>query len=334
MSAQARPETASGERWKNLAPYFEILCASEGEAHSLEDAYEAADREAVRLKNLYRFIVLVIAAAGLWALASALGRIIWEHPPVFPLWVELLAALVACVSFVVGWRQEIHKRWLLARHRSERLRLLKFGGLADPRFWALGTAERQSLQADVCREAADIQHMSAQDMPVWAGFAVRARQPVSVENASLPASEVADYYRRARLADQLAYFLAMAERAVTLEKISGLAPEVGFGAGVVLAIVLGFGGLVWNWEPQWLLFTALLLPVFGAAVKVVRGAFEFGRNRQRFQATYTELRVASQMLDAAGEDPTAVAAAIAEAEASLEREHREWLRLMLHAEWF
>jgi hypothetical protein len=82
-----------------------------------------------------------------------------------------------------------------------------------------------------------------------------------------------------------------------------------------------------------ILFLILALPTAGAAARLLRTAFEFARNRQRFIVTEAELNRARGNLEAAV-GPLAIAEAMARAEYALQNEHRAWLLLMAEAEWF
>ena len=68
-------------------------------------------------------------------------------------------------------------------------------------------------------------------------------------------------------------------------------------------------------------------------MRLFQSAYEFGRNRDRFQAAAGSLERALGRLDTAS-DANSAAGAIRNAEEALASEHREWLRLMRHAEWY
>ena len=82
-----------------------------------------------------------------------------------------------------------------------------------------------------------------------------------------------------------------------------------------------------------LVMLAAALPVIGTGVRTYRLANELGRNVLRFKASAANL---DQILGSA-EGRTQQAELLVDlhqAEQLLEIEHREWLRLMLEAEWY
>lgn len=102
-------------------------------------------------------------------------------------------------------------------------------------------------------------------------------------------------------------------------------------------------------EPHWwvLVLLAAALPVAGAAMRTVRSANEFSRHGVRYRAKAVGLAFHAKLLkdEAQKLKPVAdrpVPAADAErvlldlwgSEQIMESEHREWLRLMMEAEWF
>jgi biopolymer transport protein ExbB/TolQ len=82
-----------------------------------------------------------------------------------------------------------------------------------------------------------------------------------------------------------------------------------------------------------MLMLAACLPVIAAAIRLLRTAHEFGRNTLRFRATSDEL---NQLLDRLEKvaDPEAKLEILHKTERALQAERREWLRLMIEAEWF
>jgi hypothetical protein len=82
-----------------------------------------------------------------------------------------------------------------------------------------------------------------------------------------------------------------------------------------------------------LLFLAACFPVAGAAVRTLRTAHEFGRNALRFRATAQKLGQLEAKLQKE-DSPRAKLEVLQEAEQVLEVERREWLRLMVDAEWY
>jgi hypothetical protein len=78
---------------------------------------------------------------------------------------------------------------------------------------------------------------------------------------------------------------------------------------------------------------AATLPVCGAGIRAIRGVLEYGRNASRYEATHNVLVKLSERLREA-KDAAGVFREIGFCEQILEADLREWLRLMVEAEWF
>jgi len=65
----------------------------------------------------------------------------------------------------------------------------------------------------------------------------------------------------------------------------------------------------------------------------LRTAYEFARNTSRFRAKYVALERLAERLQREN-DPAALWYAMWCCEQMMDAEHREWLRLMIEAEWF
>ncbi len=108
--------------------------------------------------------------------------------------------------------------------------------------------------------------------------------------------------------------------------------------------VVGHGG-----PPHWwgLIFVAALLPIIGATMRTIRSANEFSRHMIRYRAKLTGLtqhaaavEAYAQQLKPGAHEPVPPAEAeqllleLWGSEQIMASEHREWLRLMIEAEWF
>ena len=99
---------------------------------------------------------------------------------------ETVSALAALVAVVLGLFIAFKARWLLERHKAERLRLLKFGFLLDPDVWCDDDrfANRvQQLRDDVQQ----VSRMTAHDFREWTeelGTITISRPPAPVYHRS------------------------------------------------------------------------------------------------------------------------------------------------------
>jgi hypothetical protein len=162
------------------------------------------------------------------------------------------------------------------------------------------------------------------------------------------------YYREKRLRGQRAYFGDAIRKRIKAGRLSKPWPFWLFIASVMAAIVhllvhllpdlaerLRAAGYNWalldnlTWtENAALLFLLLAacLPVIAAGVRTYRGAFEFVRNIERFEAKLVALDSYDKELSKE-KKPEEALEFIGYSEQILESEHREWLRLMTEAEW-
>ena len=82
-----------------------------------------------------------------------------------------------------------------------------------------------------------------------------------------------------------------------------------------------------------LLVLAVILPAVGAAIRTVQLSRELERNALRARAKEQALkRLRDQLL--VEQNPPAILLTLHTCEDILESDHREWLRLMIEAEWF
>ena len=83
----------------------------------------------------------------------------------------------------------------------------------------------------------------------------------------------------------------------------------------------------------YLLYAALLLPALGAMMRTMRMSREFDRNALRSRATAAALAAHAERLRES-ETADELFRALSACEDTLDADHREWLRLMMEAEWF
>jgi hypothetical protein len=154
--------------------------------------------------------------------------------------------------------------------------------------------------------------------------------------------QLVDYYREKRLCLQLRYFERQVKRRDLWDWLTWVVPFTFFFWSIAAAFA-HFLYELWADNPHdpqevdmvssWLILAAACLPVIGAAIRILRTAHEFGRNTLRFRATSNDLK---QLLDRLQKqsDPQAKLETLHKTERVLQAERREWLRLMIEAEWF
>ncbi len=317
---------------------------------SLDQAFELVDTRARRLQSRYQRVVQQAVWGGLGSLVCSFASIAFGSRPLLT-YAELFFLAVMALGVGEGLIRRYHHYWILERHRAERLRLLRFGWLIDPTHWDLPDESLPDLQQRLQGAVDETLLISDEVMKQWCR---ETRWPEVVLPAHAPdpafVARLQRDYVDERLNTQLAYFIGMAERRERLDTITWFLPATGFFIAIVLSafhlLTAVFGGgehataglsaaMGAPVPPPggWLLFFILALPTAGAAARLLRAAFEFARNRQRFMVTALELERTRGRLES-DTDPLSAARAMARAELALEQEHRAWVLLMTEAEWF
>jgi hypothetical protein len=244
-------------------------------------------------------------------------------------------------AVLLGLLQARQSRWLLERHRAERCRLAKFRTLLDTDLWVGGplALERWNGRLDAARRA--IESLTHASMHAYACQGEDWDVP-PLDNAPIALDTLqplVEHYRDRRIDSQLTYFAQRASRNALLDRATRHLPPALFFASVfaVLAhFVLDLLGAS-SGDPAWhataLVALAVALPVLGAGVRTFRTAHELARSATHFRARRDSLTHLRERI--ANETEGAGLLRIFQAcENLLEAEHREWLRLMLEAEWF
>lgn len=318
----------------------------------LESLYLDADAAALKHVRTHRRITRWAAVCGAAAIIIAVlqigGRAAAGPGDAFWPIAEGLFVVVAAWVVFRGTRAAHHPRWLLERHKAERCRLTKYRALIDDRPWRGDPALLAAWSRDLQSEAERLRILSFHELEAWAA-SDHVRPPPDYDNLPPSAVDAVDklvaYYRDRRLARQLHHFAGRVEADEAADRATRAWPARLFFASIVCALlhlaIHAIHGLVDGDSPFWhaveranaaLLFFAVVLPVVGAAVRTWRGAWEFARNTARFRAKSFGLKhLADHLRD--GRPPEHLRR-MYDCELLLESEHREWLRLMLEAEWY
>jgi hypothetical protein len=279
--------------------------------------------------------------------------------------VEFIAAMAAACTVLWGVISKMQKEWLLKRHKAERMRMLKYRSLLKFAAAGMDDVALERLRAKSSEKLHRIQDTEEEQMEEWISVNQTWEEDLEPEACAVTPTQLdvfLEYYRRKRLDAQTQYFNKKATQAGHRDSITRLLPPLLFVASIICAachfgIEAFTGKAQQNGSTHAVIATpadkkadegssrpdtiALLLivgaasfPILGAAFHTYRSAYEFSRNSKRFRATYTDLSRTGGSVQGKDKNPAHILEELWKAEQSLEREHREWLRLMVEAEWY
>lgn len=319
------------------------------DAASLLKQFLAADHDANGLQRRHRTTVHGTVWPGTVALVLGIVQLpfhdkAWAEYGI-TLWFELLLIGSSAVAVGLGIHYRWHKRWLLRRYQAERFRLLVFDLAIDPELWT-GKQPRGGDWKHWIKPLADsIDNLTTETFESEAHREELPNVPSPSACHGVARGALKDligFYSGAWLDSQVEYFgkkVRDAERRAWIRP--GMVSMVfAISVGVVfIHLALAFshnktGSLVF-------LMAAALLPAMFAAVRTWRSALEISRNAARAGAKRRTLIDLQEVLykEDHEEKPEKTDAVwfyfktLALAQALLQSEQREWLRLMLEAEW-
>jgi SMODS and SLOG-associating 2TM effector domain 1 len=250
---------------------------------------------------------------------------------------EIAAAALTFLIVVIAIAIRPKEKWLTCRFKAEALRVFKFNMLCDPRLWTGHASDRSHLESELRTEISEMRRKTLRDAEDWA---TQGTIP-SVNNVSLSAKcgdaqeEFVHYYRAKRLEAQMSYLELKALQREEQGTVWSLVLQVLFWGS--LAFVLGHAGLslAGGKEVVSNTFIALAagLPVIAGAVRTYKSSREFERNAARHEATLFTLEKLATRLDSSHTCEESYAT-IGFCEQVLEADSREWMRLMVSAEWY
>lgn len=316
----------------------------------VKPVYSSADSEALLHQNRHRLLSRVAILGGGLAIGFAILQLALKQS--LPGWtwmagaLEAVAVLAGLAAVGFGLWAKSDDQWFIQRHRAERLRMLKFQSLGRAEFWA---SQMDEWRRWVSEELAGIlQNSEIKKVKEWAtsGQAepFEPVPPACLQDETALATVI--YYRRKRVDFQAAYFRRQSERfkkeAPWLHQ-AGLPLFFGSIVMVILHFIADYAGHhahdhaaahLWELVGVWALAMAALLPVLGFGARAWIAAFERTRSAHQFKAKHRGLVRSSDDLVRDQSNCGATMHHIAHVEHFLEHEHREWLRLLLDAEWF
>ncbi len=289
----------------------------------------------------------IAAAAGLASLLLLLGIPVLISAELHAPAGEFAMMAIAVFAVVYGVWTGAPRGWILNRSKAERLHQLKYAFLASPAVWAGGEAARSRCEEEFQDGVQAIDALTFESLQSWLldrparPFAAAA--DVRLEEVTKPIDQLRRYYRETRFWDQVGYFSEGTEpRHAPVRLTRHLPASIFFLAPIVVGLHflldLVFHSAGAAHEVRLLTGVSLLvlavgLPALGAAVRTWRLSQEFDRNALRAQTTAVALMAFAERLRGA-QAPAELLRTLGDCEDIFESEHREWLRLMIEAEWF
>ena len=306
---------------------------------NLLPAYQRADAAALLLQKKYRRRALAVAILGSAAVVLATIELSGLVTAGWLALLEAAAALLTVLIVLVGMGAFQKEEWLLERYKAESLRLLKFRFLIEG-VWSASPAEVQHCKDRLCDDVEEISTTTFSGLQGWVaqGTIPGVHLPPPSASALSPGNleGLIRYYRRKRLHYQMAYLSKAVGRDQKRDRHTRLVgPALFFGS---VAFVLAH--LAVHFQPgtegvwgKLLILVAAALPVMGAGFRIYRAANEFARNAARFESVHYTLCGLSERLRGVSDAPAGFRE-LGFCEQTFESDVREWMRLMVEAEWF
>ncbi|MBN1194394.1 MAG: hypothetical protein JXA08_03465 [Methanomicrobiaceae archaeon] len=304
------------------------------------------DVKALRFQRLHRLYTAAAIFFGTMAVVLVIAQVSEILSGIWPLYTELAAVICVLIIILAGKISGVHEKWLVSRHKAERLNMLFYRCLID-------SLPNKQIESEInaihsVDKIGDIWEWIQQRGIMWNPPADPTAKGVCT---------IVTYYLRTRLTDQIGYF---SQRKVEIErsdKWTRLFPAAFFffSLGAAILHILIDLTMTEGTDPHLssgarigviLVVCAAALPAIGAGMRTFRGANEFARNRVRYRLILDQLKTRDASIRSLRkehcmtrerDDTSVVPALIEEMHASeeiLEYEHQEWLRLMTDTEWF
>jgi len=263
----------------------------------IEDEFNRADGRAVAFRRNHRWMTHGAALSATVAVATAIVALSYypigfDTQPLAPKWlpsrhamslIELWSAGVAIVVVIFGWIGQFKEKWLLWRHQAESYRLLRYRFLIHPAVWREGAeGSRRWIETKLQEiDRATLAGAVREAAPHGPFEGTQSRLPRAVLRA------LTEYYLARRLNPQKEYLANRTQRNEFSDWIRAYLPWFFFLS--IVAVFCKFFVRDLPWE-GFLALLAALLPAAAAGMRTWRSAFEFSRNKGRFEAAHHALR--------------------------------------------
>jgi hypothetical protein len=374
LQARLQPTHDMHDTPAEMIEWRPIAAALQSCQEIVEPAYRAADRAALQYQRQHQLITIAAAIFGTVAVLFAilqLPRIISGSVVSIPV-AEGVTAAIAFVAVLLGIFTLRQVGWMFLRHKAERFKFLKFRFLIDPHLWGPDQEKRERTVQWLKSSADKITELTNEELETWAEHGILPEEPASLAGSKADVYtlyKLVDYYLTKRCRSQLRYFERKAQQFSSRDRYVKALPRLLF-FGSIFAALMHFSldlfatylqphteaaqtaEVMTQGAPAISLTVALILlaaslPVIGAGVRTFRSAYQLARNTSRYKASFEAIKLPAERLERDAErlyglyaeghtvvDAHDVFRDMWRCEQILEAEHREWLRLMMEAEWF
>ncbi|MGD0303553.1 MAG: hypothetical protein ABSC71_01855 [Candidatus Acidiferrales bacterium] len=333
------------ERGEKLVPLFRAMSAVQSNVY---EPFLEFDHKAVTMHRCYEIATVLGVVFGATSVLFAVGgATIGDNPHFNPLYCELGTIALSLVAISTGKLARFKERWILARFKSERLRLLKFASLTHPDFWCDQPQFAQSEES-LRKYVECISELTYDDAKRWAKRGVHpypAVPPCKDKNYDVAMDELIEHYVPKRIGAQLNYMESHWGRLESNAIWTSVAIVVLYwGSFIFVACHIAFEWLHKRGDVPCtdtkaltlggvFALLALILPIAAAGFRTFRAANEFERSESRHKATYDSLNWLAWEIQAES-DRAKRFVLIGLAETVLEADCREFIRLLSEAEWY
>ena len=337
-----------------IEPFAMLATAIAYLQRHVTEPWRTADQLAIESQARHHVFSSVAIAAGVWAVVSAVLQLAlkvgeaadWQVNLASGM--EVIAAIAACIAVIVGLWAKFDHHWLEQRHKAERLRMLKFQSLRRTELWN-GDCK---MWEDWVRQQVEmlLKIDTLEQIEAWVSYDdlhSDSGPPLANQGPADSIHALGIYYRHKRLLYQADYFDRKGRAARDHWAVRRHRLQLYLFMGSVVCVIAHFGcdlliahtrsqaaGLILERLGLILLVTAALLPVLSIGLRTYLSVFELARKARSFKGKHKEMIDACDRILAHPESLDGMLKEMKHDEQELEHEHRDWLRLLMHVEWF
>ena len=299
------------------------------------------DNKSLTYQRYRQNIMLLMIFTGLIIIVVMIPDINKLLPEKGGIIIQNVIAFLVFVLLLIGIKYNFQKNWLLYRHKSELLRLLKFHTLLDPMTLSLNNEIplkklKQTIDEIDQIDQNTIDEFVKDEFDFWEYDRIILNQ---FERKNF--LDLITYYRDRRIKSQIDYFEKRATSREKIDRYTKYLPKITNFSGVFLLSLYFILG-IFSYEDiskklSFLVVIAAILPVLGSSIKSYRTTNEISRIASIYRTRQNKLStIYNNLLYGLKQENIDINKEFElmyECERILKEEHQEWLRLMIQSEW-